>query len=91
MRKEDLRQVVDGVLQRNGFFAHEENLLLLLNFNANDYIGMIDWNEPKSKRYEPALTKILPETEIETIAKTDKAPDTPFQGSLTFTGNGKLR
>ncbi|GBM48126.1 hypothetical protein AVEN_125908-1 [Araneus ventricosus] len=113
MQKDDLRQVVDGVLQRNGFFALEENLLLcmltderphirllaykiilasrkhrtegenvlrkfavpVLNFNVNDYI-MIDWNEHKRKRYEQLLTKMLPDTENETIAKTDKAPDT---------------
>ncbi|GBN61316.1 hypothetical protein AVEN_267105-1 [Araneus ventricosus] len=48
----------------------------VLNFIANDYIDMIDWKEPKHKRYEPPLTKILLDTEIETIAKTDKAPDT---------------
>ncbi|GBN56984.1 hypothetical protein AVEN_233687-1 [Araneus ventricosus] len=47
----------------------------VLNFNANDYIDMIDWNEPKLKRYEPLLTKMLPDAEIETIAKTGKAPD----------------
>ncbi|GBM34621.1 hypothetical protein AVEN_214758-1 [Araneus ventricosus] len=47
----------------------------VLNFNANDYI-MIDWNEPKRKRYEPPFTKMLPDTEIETIAKTEKATDT---------------
>ncbi|GBN04592.1 hypothetical protein AVEN_244235-1 [Araneus ventricosus] len=48
----------------------------VLNFNANDYIDMIDWNEPKRKRYEPHLTKMLPDTEIEIIAKTGRAPDT---------------
>ncbi|GBN04430.1 hypothetical protein AVEN_230452-1 [Araneus ventricosus] len=48
----------------------------VLNFNANDYIDMIDWTEPKCKRYEPPLTKMLPDMEIETIAKTGKAQDT---------------
>ncbi|GBN29918.1 hypothetical protein AVEN_253454-1 [Araneus ventricosus] len=114
MQQDDLRQVVDRVLQRNGFFAHVENLLLcmltderphirllaykrilasrkqtpegenvprkfavpVLNFNANDYIDLIDWNEPKRKRYEPPLTEMITGTEIETIAKTGKAPDT---------------
>ncbi|GBM90570.1 hypothetical protein AVEN_144756-1 [Araneus ventricosus] len=47
----------------------------VLNFNAIDYIDMIDWNDPKRKRYEPPLTKMLPNMEIESLAET-KAPDT---------------
>ncbi|GBO18799.1 hypothetical protein AVEN_199579-1 [Araneus ventricosus] len=43
---------------------------------SNDYIDLIDWNEPKRKRYELPLTEMITGTEIETIAKTGKAPDT---------------
>ncbi|GBM85393.1 hypothetical protein AVEN_122004-1 [Araneus ventricosus] len=63
MQQDDLRQMVDGVLQRKGFFAHEDNLILY-------------WNEPMRKRYEPPITKMLPDTEIETIGKTRETPDT---------------
>ncbi|GBM58027.1 hypothetical protein AVEN_170638-1 [Araneus ventricosus] len=51
--------------------------------------GLKHWNDPKRKRYEPPLTKMLPNTEIETISET-KAQDTQLF-KVTCNSQGKAR
>lgn len=107
----DLKSVVDSVIQRNGYFAHPENILLSmltddwkhirelamrrilrsrsepmqgirvfnippLNFNATDYIDIIDWQQAVVT--EPPLTVHVAEDELEMFVASRQVPVIDF-------------
>lgn len=110
---DDIKTVVDPVIQRNGFFGHPENILLAmltderqairelglrrimrarasktrlrvvryfevppLNFDAAEYIDMIDWKNCVVT--EPPVTKSLSDAELETLVRSKETPVVEF-------------
>ena len=109
---EELKKVIDPVIDRNGYFAHSENLLIAmlgddrkhirelalrrilkcrstkknddvrifrtnkLNFNCEDYVDLIDWQNIKIT--EPPLTMEISNEEL--TAMISSVPDgVPFE------------
>ena len=107
------RNIVDNVIQRNSFFAHQENLLIAMmcddrdcirelaarrilqararnseeqtiqlfespkiNFEAEDYIDMIAWNEVKM--LEPPLTQSVESADLLECIKIKNIPKIQF-------------
>ena len=104
---DDLRGVIDPIIQRNGYFGHPENILLsmiaddrpairelglrrilkarnrqhtlrvfklpTLNFNATDYIGLIDWQD-QTVITEPPLTMNKTDEELLRYIREEETP-----------------
>lgn len=110
---EDLRRIVDPVIQRNGFFGHPENILLSmitdqrlhirelglrrilkvrtqtnaptalrrfvvpqLDFDANDYVELINWQDVEIT--EPPLTVSISDDAIKLFVANGSAPVVDF-------------
>src|ERR1043165_6633181 len=110
---ENLKAVVDPVIERNAYFAHHENILLCmigderkwireltlrrilkarsekyglrqygvpkLNFNANDYIDLIDWQQTIVS--EPPLLADISQEEVENFVSGHNFPIIDFPKS----------
>ena len=113
----ELKKVVDLVIQRNAFFAHPENILLSmitdecktirelgmrrilrarsekygirqfsvpkLNFDANDYISIIDWQ--KTEVSDPPLLAHISQDDIEMFVANGDVPVVDFPKYLCHT------
>jgi hypothetical protein len=103
---DELKGIIDPVLQRNGYFGHPENILLamitdarkyirelgmrrilkarstsygirrftipVLNFNAKDYVDLIDWQATEIS--EPPLMSDISTDEIEMLVASGSIP-----------------